>query len=336
MPPEGVSLSSAIALPTTSPLDPTRFRAVEALPWLIGLAAFFLWPEHLSLGTAILVMILFAISLDILVGYAGIITLGHGIFFGIGAYSAALVAKWGWTEPISGLLVAALLTALIALPIGLLLCRLRGLLLIMTTLALGLIFYEVAKSATTLTGGDDGLQGFTVEPLFGLFRWTVYGQTAYLYALAWVFILFMLARRMVASPYGMALRGLRENFGRMQLLGSPVNRHVICAFAISGFLAGAAGGLSAQTTNFVDLSVLSLDNSAAVLVMLVLGGIGRLYGAMVGVVFYMLVHNIAAKISPYNWMFVIGALLVVVVLFSRGGILGALNAVSNSVRRLLR
>jgi branched-chain amino acid transport system permease protein len=320
-----------------SPLIESRgFHAVETLPWLAALALFVLWPEYASLATAILVMVLFAVSLDLLTGYAGIVTLGHSIFFGVGAYGAGLIAKSGWTEPVTGLLVAATISSACALPIGLLLSRLRGLILIMTTLALGLIFYEVAKSASSITGGDDGLQGFAVAPLFGWFPWTVYGQTAFFYALFWVFILFVFARKLTASPYGMALRGLRENFGRMQLLGGPVNYYLVVALVISGFLAGAAGALSAQTTSFVDLNVLSLDNSAAVLVMLVLGGLGRLYGAIVGVVLFMLVRDIAAKIDPYNWMFVIGALLVVVVLFSNDGILGMARTGSDFVRKTLR
>ena len=197
----------------------------------------------------------------------------------------------------------------------------------MTTLALLLIVYEAAKSMTWLTGGDDGLQGFKVAALFGIFPWTVYGQTAYLYTLGWLFVLFMLARFIVASPYGATLRGLRENYGRMQLIGAPVHALIVRAFMLSGLLAGAAGALSAQTTSFVDLSVFSLDHSAGVLVMLVLGGLGRLYGAVVGVVLYMVVHNVAAKIDPYNWMFVIGALLVAIVLFSRTGILGLLDQI---------
>jgi branched-chain amino acid transport system permease protein len=306
-------------------LDRQRVHPIEALPWVAALAVFVLWPDYLSLGTAIMVMMLFAISLDLLTGYAGIVTLGHGVFFGLGAYCAGLIAKSGWIEPVTGLLAAAAFSSLCGALIGSVLCRLRGLLLIMTTLALVLIFYEAAKSVTWLTGGDDGMQGFQVAPLFGLFGWTVYGHTAYLYALGWLFIFFVLARLVVASPYGATLRGLRENYGRMQLIGASVHGHVIRAFALSAFLAGAAGALSAQTTSFVDLSVFSVDYSAGVLVMLVLGGLGRIYGAIVGVALYMLLQNTAAKVAPYDWMFVIGALLVLIVLFSREGILGLVD-----------
>lgn len=309
-----------------------RFSPIEIAPWVAAIFVFFFAQDYLAFATNVLVMILFAVSLDLLTGYAGVITLGHAIFFGIGAYAAGLLAGHGWAEPFSGLLIAAAVSAIAAAAAGFVLSQLRHLAIIMTTMALGLIAFEVAKSASWITGGDDGLQGFSISPVFGVFRWSVYGQTAYLYALGWLFVLFLAARLVVSSPFGLVLEGLRENYGRMQLLGASVRGHLVQVYALSGFLAGAAGALSAQTTSFVDLNVLSLDLSASVLVMLVLGGLGRLYGAMVGVVFYMLVHNVAAKVDPYNWMFVIGALLIGVVLFSRGGILGLLVTARETMR----
>jgi branched-chain amino acid transport system permease protein len=317
--------------PGPSVLAPPRIGLAELIPWIVAVAVFFLFEQYLAFATSMLVMLLFALSLDIIVGYAGLISLGHAIFFGVGAYAAGLIALSGWTEPISGLLLASALSGLL----GAALCvaglwRLRGLLLIMTTLAIGLIALEIAKSLKWLTGGDDGLQGIEVAPLLGLFRWSVYGHTAYLYALAVVFVLFVVVRLALASPFGLALRGLRENFGRMQLVGAPVGRHLVGAFALSGAVAGAAGALSAQTTGFVDLNVLSLDISAGALVMLVLGGLGRLYGAFLGVPVFMLVQNIAAKANPFYWMFVVGGLLILVVLFSRQGLLGLLE---RAVRR---
>jgi branched-chain amino acid transport system permease protein len=321
-----------------APADPSAIIAsplslLETIPWIGAVLVFFVAPEYLAFATTVVVMVLFALSLDLLMGYCGVITLGHAMFFGIGAYGAGLLAKGGWTEPISALIAASIIASAVAACAGLVLSQLRGIAMIMTTMAFGLIAYEVAKSATWITGGDDGLQGFSFAPVFGVFRWSVYGHTAYLYALAWVFLLFCATRLIVASPFGLALQGLRENYGRMQLLGAPVRGHLIRAFAMSGFLAGAAGALSAQTTSFVDLNVLSVDLSASVLVMLVLGGLGRLYGAIAGVVFYMIVHNIAAKIDPYNWMFVVGAMLVVVVLFSPGGLLGLLESARNALAR---
>jgi branched-chain amino acid transport system permease protein len=299
-----------------------RLSFLEALPWLLAIAAFFAVPSYLALGANILVMILFALSLDVLTGYAGVVTLGHAVFFGIGAYAAGLIAKSGWTEPFSGLVLAALLTGVSGVVLGFVLSQMRGIALTMTTMALGLIAYEGAKSASWLTGGDEGLQGFAMAPVFGVFHWTVYGQTAYLYALAWLFVLFAMTRMVVTSSFGLAMQGLRENYGRMQLIGAPVRRHMIGVFLCSSILAGAAGALSAQTTSFVDVNVFSIDISAAILVMLVLGGLGRLYGAFVGTVVYMVVHDVASGMDPFHWMFVIGALLIIVVLFSREGLVG--------------
>ncbi|MSQ71089.1 MAG: branched-chain amino acid ABC transporter permease [Betaproteobacteria bacterium] len=298
---------------------------LEWLPWLAALAVLFLFQGYLSLAASIAVMTLFVLSLDLALGFAGIVTLGHAVFFGTGAYAAALIALHGWQEPISGVLMAGGLSALLALVIGVLILHLQGLPLIMTTLALGLIAHQIANAAGSITGGDNGLQDIRLQPLFGTFPWSVFGQTSYLYALAWLFILFFIARRLVASPFGLALQGIRQNRGRMQLLGANVTLQLVTIYVFSGFMAGVAGALSAQTTKFVGLEVYSLDMSAAVLIMLVLGGAGRLYGAIVGTAVYMVLHHFAAIIDPYNWMFAIGVLLVAVVLVARGGLMGLLD-----------
>jgi branched-chain amino acid transport system permease protein len=307
-------------------LSRDALRPAEVAPWLVAVAAFFLFPSYLLLGTTALIMALFALSLDIAMGFAGIVTLGHALFFGLGAYAAGLLALAGWTEAISGAIVAGLAAAVLALVLGPLILRLTGLSLLMVTLALGVIAYEAANKATWLTGGDNGLDGITIAPLFGVFRWSVYGRTGYLYALGWLFVLFWGARRLVASPFGVALQGVRENRQRMALVGAPVLWHLVRAYAVSAFMAGVAGALSAQTTGFVGLQVLSLDNSTDVIVMLVLGGIGRLYGGLVGAPVYVLVKDFAAEWNPYHWMFVIGGLLIFVVRFARGGLLGMADA----------
>jgi len=217
--------------------------------------------------------------------------------------------------------------------VGFLVLHLHGLPQIMTTLAFGVIFYEVANKLTSITGGDDGLQGIKIDPLFGVFDWTVYGHTAYLYALGWLLLLFLVARRLAASPFGLALQGIRINPLRMQMIGSPIALRLMKVFVISGFMAGIAGAVSAQTTKFVGLDVYSLNTSAAVLVMLVLGGLGRLYGALFGTAVYMIVHHVAAVADPYNWMFVIGALLIGVVLLAQGGLLGVCDRVAKRLAR---
>jgi branched-chain amino acid transport system permease protein len=303
-----------------------RFRPAESLFWVLALAAFFVFPSDLPLGTQVLVMALFVLSLDLALGFAGILSLGHAMFFGFGAYLAGFIALAGWHEPVSAALLAGLAAGVLALLLGPLVVFYSGLAQIMVTLSLMLILYEAANKATWLTGGDDGLGGIELDPLFGIFRWTVYGQTSYLYALGWLFLIFMLARRLIASPFGVALQGFRENRNRMLLIGAPVHWHLIRVYAISGFIAGIAGALSAQTTKFVSLNTLSLNLSVDVLVMLVLGGTGRLYGALLGATVYTLVHHFAAEWNPYHWMFVIGGMLVFVVRFARGGVLGLLEA----------
>ena len=318
-------------------LDQSRIKPAEFIVWLAALAAFFAFPEDLAFATSILVTALFVVSLDLILGYAGVISMGHALFFGIGAYTAGLIALNGWREPITGALIGAAAGGITALITGALVLRLRDLYLIMVTLALGAIAYEAANKATWLTRGDDGLVGIDLSPLFGVFEWSFYSTTSYLYALVWVFIAFALARRLVAAPFGLALQGIRENRRRMALVGTPVFSHLMQIYVISGCMAGLAGALSAQTTKFVSLSVLSLDMSISAVVMLVVGGVGRLYGGLIGAAVYMIVQHTAAQWNPYHWMFVIGAMLVLLVMFARGGILGLaddiLRRVMNYVRR---
>jgi branched-chain amino acid transport system permease protein len=306
-----------------------RFHWGEAVFWLSAVAVYFLFPGYLALATTALIMALFALSLDLAMGFAGIVTLGHATFFGLGAYCAGLLAVAGYQEPITAAVAGGLLAATIALVLGPLILRLDGLPLLMVTLSIGLLFYEGANKLTWLTGGDDGLQGIEIAPLLDQFPFTVYGDTGYLYSLVWLFLLFVAMRRLAASPFGVSLQGIRENRVRMRLIGTPVLGHLVLAYSISAFMAGVAGAVSAQTTKFVGLAVFSLDTSADVMVMLVLGGIGRIYGALLGAPIYVVVKDFAATWNPYHWMFVIGGLLVVVVRFARGGILGLLDAAAS-------
>ena len=309
-------------------LERHRIRASEIVYWLGALAVFFLFPSSLSLATQILVMALFAMSLDLILGFAGIVSMGHAVFFGIGAYGAGLIAQGGYGEAISGALLAGLAAALFAAVVGPVLLRLSGLPQIMVTLALVVILYEAGNKAVWITGGDDGLRDINLKPLFGLFPWTVYGKTAYLYALGWLFVLFIVMRQVVASPFGVALQGLRENTDRMRFIGTPVVKQLFVAYVLSGFFAGVAGAVSAQTVRFVGLEALSVEKSIDGLVMLVLGGVGRLYGGLVGAPVYMLVHHVASEWNPFHWMFVIGGLLILVVMFARGGLLGIFESIA--------
>lgn len=319
---------------TGSPLlDRHRLHWAEVAWWVGAIAVFFLFPRNLSLATAILIMALFALSLDLAMGFAGVVSMGHVVFFGIGAYAAGLISIHWHQEAISGAFLAGIAAALFAAVVGPVLMRMSGLPQIMVTLALNVILFEAGHKAVGITGGDDGLQGIRLDPLLGVFRWTVFGQTSYLYALGWLFVLFLLVRAIVCSPYGVALQGVRENPERMRFVGAPVRRQLVVAYVVSAFVAGVAGAVSAQTVKFVGLEALSVEKSIDALVMLVLGGVGRLYGALVGAPVYMLVHQVASEWNPFHWMFVIGGLLILVVMFARGGILGIVDTLLAAWRR---
>ena len=302
-----------------------RFQPLEALPWLTAIVVYAAFPTYLPLGAQILAMILFALSADLVLGYAGIVTLGHAAFFGTGAYTAGILAANGWGEPLTGLLAAAAAAALVGVVSGFIVLRTSGLTLLMQTLVVATLLHEAANRASWITGGDDGLQGMVVWPIFGLFRFDMFGRTGYLYCLVVLFLCWWLARRIVHSPFGRSLTGIRENVLRMHAIGAPVMRRRLVIYTISAAFAGLAGALIAQTTQFVGLGFLSLDRSGTVLIMLIIGGVGRLYGAFIGVPLYMILQDRFAEVAPVYWYFGVGALMVLVVVFARGGILGLVD-----------
>ena len=310
-----------------------RWRPLEIAFWLIPLAAFFLLPDYRVLGSQILIVGLFAVSLDLILGYAGIVSLGHAAFFGIGAYTAGLLAVHGWGEPLTGLLAAALTAAAAGFVVSLLVVRGSDLTRLMVTLGIGLMLYEVANKAASITGGVDGLSGVAMWKIFGAWSFDIGGRTAYLYSLAVLFVLFVLMRRLVNSPLGLSLRGIREGGKRMPAIGAPVARRLRTIFTVSAAVAGVAGALLAQTTQFVGIDTLGFPRSAELLVMLVLGGVGRLYGGLVGAAIFMLAQDYLAGLSPVYWQLGIGILLIVVVLFARGGVLGGLAALRDHLAR---
>ena len=305
----------------------SRWSAIEIAFWLATLLPFFLFPNYLSLASQIAITALFALSLDLILGYAGVVSLGHAAFFGIGAYTAGLFSKFVWGEPISGLLVAALFAGLAGYATSFIICRFRHLTLIMLTLGLGLLAFEVANSAHWLTGGSDGLQGVRIWPLFGIFKFDLYGYTAYSYSLALLFLIFLGMRRLVHSPFGLALRGIRENLVRMPAIGAASRAHIRKAYTIAATVAGIAGALLTQTTESAALESISFQRSADVLVMLVLGGAGRLYGGLIGAIIFMVARDQFSGIAPQYWYFWIGILLIVVVMLLPNGILGGLSKI---------
>jgi len=300
-------------------------RKLEVVFWLCTLLPFVVTPNYLSLASQIAITALFALSLDLILGYAGIVSLGHAAFFGVGAYTAGLLAKHYWGEPLSGLVLAAAAAGLAGYAMSHIVVRFRHLALIMLTLGLGLLLHEAANSASALTGGADGLQGVRVGTLFG-FKFDMFGRTAYAYSLAVLFVCFLACRRIIHSPFGLALRGIRENATRMPAIGAPSRAHLRKAYTIAAVIAGVAGALLTHTTSTVSLEVLSFQRSADVLVILILGGAGRLYGGIIGAVIYMVARDQFSGINPQFWYFWIGLLLVLVVMFLPNGILGGISA----------
>ena len=316
--------------PASLPDD--RWRAPELVFWCLPIVAWFAFPGHLVLGSQILVTGLFAVSLDLLLGYAGIVSLGHAAFFGLGAYTAGLLAVHGWSEPLSGLLAGAGFAAVAGFATSILVVRGRDLARIMVTLGIGMLLFEAANKAAFFTGGVDGLSGMVVGKLLGVFEFDLEGRVAYGYSLAVLFVVFVILRRIVHSPFGLSLRGLRESASRMHALGAPVRRRQIAVFTLAAAVAGIAGALLAQTTQFVGLDAFAFSRSAELLIMLVLGGAGRLYGGLVGAAVFMIAQDTLASMNPVYWQFWIGLALVVIVLFARGGILGGLAALRASRR----
>lgn len=320
-------------IPRDSILSRHQWRAGELLWLAVAVTCYFLFPQYLALGTTVLIMVLLVISYDLLLGFSGVLSLGHAVFFGLGAFTAGWLSLAGWSEPVSVVVVAAIAAAALAAVIGPFLLRLTGLPLMMVTLALGVLVFEAAHKATKITGGDDGLAGIQFAPIFGIFEWGLGGSTSYLYALAWLCVIFALIKRVVSSPFGVILQGVRENPARMRLIGNRVLPHLTLAYVISAAVAGVAGALFTQANAFVGLGVFAVDTSIDVLVMLVLGGIGGLHGALVGAPVYMLLKHFSSQWNPFYWMLLIGLLLIVVVLSGRGGLLGLLKAALRRFRK---
>ena len=310
-----------------------RWRPAELVFWLLPVIAYFVFPDNLVLLTQMVITALFCLSLDLILGYAGIVSLGHAAFFGVGAYAAGLMAAHGFGDPLMGLAGAAVVSALLGLVTSFLVLRGADLTRLMVTLGVAMMLYEVANKLTPITGGVDGLQGIEMKPIFGQFSFDMYGKTAYWYALVVLFLLFWVARKLVHSPFGLSLKGIRLNVARMPAIGAPVNARLSAVYTIGAAYAGIAGALLAQTTQFVALDVLSFNRSAELMLILVLGGSGTLYGALIGTIVFMLAHHFLSDINPEYWQFWLGALLIVVVLFARDGVMGGLSRFAKLFRR---
>ena len=295
----------------------SRPRAWEFAVWAAALAAPAVLPSHALMINEIAIVALFAMSLDLILGYTGIVSLGHAAFFGFGAYSAALFAKLVMPDPTLGLLVAGVLCTALGALCSVTILRGTDLTRLMVTLGTALILLELANKLDWLTGGADGLQGVIMGPVLGCFEFDLTGQVAAWYSMAVALLLFVLMRRLVHSPFGATLMAIRDNRLRAMAIGIPVVQRLVLIYAVAAGVAGAAGALLAQTTGFASLDVLAFDRSADVLLMLVIGGVGWLYGGIVGAIVFKLLQDSLSAITPQYWMFWIGLLLVLLVLVGR-------------------
>jgi branched-chain amino acid transport system permease protein len=284
---------------------------------IVGLIGYFLLPDQLALMARIAIMALFVLSLDLIVGYAGLATLGHVAFFGVGAYAAGIVALKLTGEPLIGLAFGGIAGALTAGLSGLLVLRYEGFTFLMLTVAVAQILQNMANKLRNITGGDDGLSGFTTDPILGMAAFDMEGRVAYIYTFAVLILSYYVIKRLVDSPFGLSVLGIHQCRARMAALGTAVPRQLWKMYVAAGFFAGVAGAMVAQTNAIVGLDSLGFTLSAEALVMLILGGAGRLYGALIGAVIFMALHHTASSINPYHWLFVIGGLLMIVVLVPR-------------------
>ena len=289
--------------------------------WAFLLCLPLLLPTHALLISEITIIALFAMSLDLILGYSGIVSLGHAAFFGMGAYSAALFAKHINPDPLLGLAVATAVTALLGAFCSLGILRGTDLTRLMVTLGVALILQELANKLDFITGGADGLQGVVMGPVLGHFEFDLMGQTAAWYALAVALCVFVLLRQVVVSPFGFSLQAIRDNALRAQAIGIPVHARLIAAYTLAAALAGMAGGLQAQTTGFASLDVFGFDRSADVLLMLVIGGTGWLWGGIIGAVVFKSLHSIISAWTPQYWTFWLGLFLVLLMLVGRARLL---------------
>jgi branched-chain amino acid transport system permease protein len=315
-----------------------RWRWPEIAFWVFCAALYFLAPTRLSLLSEILILGLLALSIDLVLGFAGIVTLGQGGFFGLGAYTAGLLAKWGAgafpvADPVLGLIAAGLVAGLTGFCTSFLVLRGADLTRLMVTLGVALIVEQLTYQLKWLTGGSDGLLGVMSAPILGLWTFDLYGRTAFLYSLIVVFVLFLLARRIVHAPFGLSLKAIKGNPLRARTIGMAVSARLVAIYTIAAAYAGVAGGLLAQTTQFASPDMVAFHRSADSLLILVFGGAGALYGGLIGAAVFRVMQEFLSGITEQYWQFWLGFALVLLVLFVRGGIMGLIGAARDRLRR---
>ena len=301
----------------TDLLRATRMKWWEPILWLALFASPVLLPAQAPIINETAIWALFALSLDLILGYAGIVSLGHAAFFGLGAYTAALFARHLSPDPHLGLLAAMAASALLGLVASFSILRGTDLTRLMVTLGVALILLELANKLDWLTGGTDGIQGLTIAPVLGRFEFGFDGRTASYFSLTLLLLFFLITRVIVNSPFGATLKSIRDNRLRAMAIGVPVGARLVSIYTLSAAIAGAAGAAFTLTSGYVSMETLSFDRSADVMLMVVIGGVGWLYGGIIGAVMFKLIQDVLSQITPQYWMFWIGLFLVVLVLVGR-------------------
>ncbi len=284
---------------------------------LIAVSSPWLFSSHAMMVNEIAITALFAVALDLILGYSGVVSLGHAAFFGWGAYSAGLFAKHINNDPLVGLLFSVISSGVLGLICSFTILRGSDLTRLMVTLGVSLIGFELANRLSDLTGGADGLQGVLMGPLLGKYEFDLTGQVASIYAVTVVILVMVVLRRLVHSPFGASLMAIRDNRLRAMAIGISVSKSLVVVYGVSAAVAGLAGALLAQTTGFASLDVFSFERSADVMLMLVIGGVGWLYGGVIGAIVFKLIQDQLSSLTPQYWMFWIGLLLVILVLVGR-------------------
>ena len=298
-------------------LRPARWRVWEPILWLLAFAAPLALPTHGLLISEIAITALFALSLDLILGYSGVVSLGHAAFFGMGAYSAALFAKLVHPDPLLGLCFALATSLLLGALCSFTIVRGADLTRLMVTLGMALILLELANKLDWLTGGADGLQGVVMGPVLGRFSFDLTGRTAAWYSLSIALLCFIVLRRLAHSPFGLSLKAVRDNRLRAMAIGIPVAQRLVVIYTVAAGVAGVAGGLLAQTTGFASLDLFAFDRSADLMLMLVIGGTGWLYGGIAGAIVFKVLQDWISALTPQYWTFWVGLFLVVLVQVGR-------------------
>jgi len=295
--------------------------------WIILLLAPYWMPPlggYTALATRVLVLGLAAMSVNFLLGFTGVLSFGHAAFFGLGAYGTGLTLKYLVSSTPVSVIAGILLGGLIGAVLGALIVRRRGVYFAMVTIAFGQVFYYIAFQWSSLTGGDDGLRGFSRQPLdFGLFKIDILSSSDafYYFVLACFAIAVALMGFILRSPFGRTMIAIRENERRARFLGIPIERHIWIAFTLSCFFMAFAGALYALVNNFADPRGLHYSQSGDFVIMAVMGGMRTFWGPLLGAAVFVILQDYLSSVTV-NWMSFIGLLFVAVVLFFPRGLLG--------------